>query len=126
MILYPALVFGQGFGAIKKSVILERRLPAAAKFTANSFAVHAAAEASADGCKALAADKLQSAVEVGLIQHNPQLTSNATTPDSIIGIRVLNCYAEAKPEYGMQFGKNANRPPQPSGYKVVADLSGRL
>jgi hypothetical protein len=119
----PALVFGQGFGAVKKSVTLERRLPAAVKLPGSSFSVRATAESAGDSCKALAADKLQSTVEADLIQNNPQLSSNPTSPDAIIGIRVLNCYADAKPEYSMQFGKNANRPPQPTGYRILADLS---
>jgi hypothetical protein len=119
----PAVLLGQGFGKIKKSVILERKLPAAVKLRGNTFVVKATAESGGNNCKALAADKLQSTVEADLIHNNHQLTVNPAAPDTFIAIRVLNCYALATPQYAMQFGKNAGRPQQPSGYKVAADLS---
>src|ERR1039457_7221633 len=121
----PAVVLGQGFGAAKQSVTLERKLPAAVKLPGNSFSVKATAEAAAaaNNCKTLAADKLQSIVETDLIRYNNQLTPNPGAPDTVISIRVLNCSAVSTPEYGMQFGKNAGRSQQPTGYKVAADLS---
>ncbi len=121
----PGVVLGQGFGAAKQSVTLERKLPAAVKLPGNSFSVKATAEAAAAGvnCKALAADKLPSIVETNLIRNNNQLTPNPGAPDTVISIRVLNCSAASTPEYGMQFGKTAGRSQQPIGYKVAADLS---
>src|ERR1022692_777129 len=121
----PGVVLGQGFGAAKQSVTLERKLPAAVKLPGNSFSVKATAEAAAAGvnCKALAADKLPSIVETDLIRNNNQLTPNPDAPDTVISIRVLNCSAVSTPEYGMQFGKTAGRGQQPTGYKVAADLS---
>jgi len=120
-----AVVLGQGFGTVKQSVTLERKLPAAVKLPGNSFIVKATAEAAAAGvnCKALAADKLPSIVETDLIRNNNRLTPNPGAPDMVISIRVLNCSAVSAPEYGMQFGKNAGRSQQPIGYKVAADLS---
>ena len=122
--LCPAVLLGQGFGAVKQSVTLERKLPAAVKLPGNSFNVKATAEAAAgNNCKALAADKLQSIVETDLVRYNNQLTPNPGAPDTVISIRVLNCSAASTPEYGMQFGKNAGRSQQPTGYRVAADLS---
>jgi hypothetical protein len=119
----PAVVLGQGFGKIKKPVMLDRKLPAAVKLQGNTFIVKATAEAAVNSCNALAADKLQSTVEADLIHNNNQLILNPAAPDTSISIRVLSCYAVARPQYAMQFGKNPNRPQQPSGYKVTADLS---
>ena len=122
VVICPAVVLGQGFGAVKQTVTLERKLPAAVRLTGNSFTVKATAEG-ADHLKALAADKLPSLVETDLIRNNNQLTPNPGAPDTLISIRVLNCSAVSTPEYAMQFGKTAGRGQQPTGYKVAADLS---
>src|ERR1039458_4551047 len=83
---------GPGIGAVKQSVTLERKLPAAVKLPGNSFNVKATAEAAAgNNCKALAADKLQSIVETDLVRYNNQLTPNPGAPDTVISIRMLNC-----------------------------------
>ena len=59
IVLWPALLPGQGFGSLKKTIVLERKLPAAVKLPGNAFNVKATAEKPQDECQKLAADKLQ-------------------------------------------------------------------
>jgi len=58
------LLPGQGFGKLKKTIVLERKLPAAVKLPGNAFDVRVSAEKPQDPCEKLAADKLQSMVEI--------------------------------------------------------------
>jgi hypothetical protein len=44
ILLYPGWLAGQGFGTLKKTIVLERKLPAAVKLPGNSFDVKASAE----------------------------------------------------------------------------------
>src|SRR5271157_5149428 len=107
IVLNPALLPGQGFGKLKKTIVLERKLPAAVKLPGNSFDVKVSAEKPLDPCEKLAADKLQSMVETNLIRFNSQLELNPDRPDARIVLTVLTCYAVAKPEYNtLLSGKN--------------------
>lgn len=39
IVWYPASLSGQGFGKLKKTIVLERKLPAAVKLPGNAFDV---------------------------------------------------------------------------------------
>ncbi len=120
--LCPALLPGQGFGKLKKSIVLDRKLPAAVKMPGNAFDVKVSAEKPYDPCEKLAADKLQAMVETNLIRFNSQLTLNPDKPDTLIVLKVLICNAIATPEHNTVLsGKNKGQQ-QPSGVKV----NGRL
>ena len=122
IVLCPALLPGQGFGKLKKTIILERKLPAAVKLPGNAFNVKVSAEKPQDPCGKLAADKLQSMIETDLIRFDSQLELNPDRPDTLISLRVLVCNAVATPQYNtLLSGKNKGQR-QPSGMKV----NGRL
>jgi hypothetical protein len=122
IVLYPVLLPGQGFGTLKKTIVLERKLPAAVKLPGNAFNVKVSAEKPQDPCEKLAADKLQSMIETSLIRFNSQLELNPDKPDTLIVLKVLICNAVATPQYNtLLSGKNKGQP-QPSGVKV----NGRL
>jgi len=120
--LGPALLPGQGFGNLKKTVVLERKLPAAVKLPGNAFNVKVVAEKPQDPCEKLAADKLQAMVETSLIRFNSQLELNPDKPDTLISLKVLVCNAVATPEHTtLLSGKNKGSQ-QPSGMKVNGHL----
>src|ERR1019366_3448062 len=122
IVLCPALLPGQGFGKLKKTIVLERKLPAAVKLPGNAFNVKVSAEKPQDPCGKLAADKLQSMIETNLIRFNSQLELNPDRPDTLVVLKVLICNAVATPKYNtLLSGKNQGQH-QPSGVKV----SGRL
>jgi hypothetical protein len=120
--LCPAWLPGQGFGTLKKTIVLERKLPAAVKLPGNAFDVKVSAEKPQDPCEKLAADKLQSMIETTLIRFNSQLELNPEKPDTLIVLKVLICNAVATPTYNtLLSGKNKGQR-EPSGVKV----NGRL
>lgn len=121
--LCPALLSGQGFGAIKKTVTLERKLPAAVKLPGNAFSVKATAEKPQDPCEKLAADKLQSMVETSLVRFNSQLELNPDKPDTLIALKVLICHAVATQEHDTLLeSKKQAQQKQPTGVKVDGHL----
>ena len=120
LVLCPACLPGQGFGKIKKTVVLERKLPAAVKLPGNAFDVKASAEKPQDPCEKLAADKLQSMVETSLIRFNSQLELNPDKPDTLIVLKVLICNAVATPEHNTLPG--GKKKEQPRGMKVNGHL----
>jgi len=118
IVWYPALLPGQGFGKLKKTIVLERKLPAAVKLPGNAFNVKVSVEKPQDPCAKLAADKLQSMIETSLIRFNSQLELNPDRPDTLIVLKVLICNAVATPKYNtLLSGKNKGQR-QPSGVKV--------
>jgi hypothetical protein len=122
ILLYPGWLAGQGFGTLKKTIVLERKLPAAVKLPGNSFDVKTSAEKPLDPCEKLAADKLQSMIETSLIRFNSQLELNPDKPDTLIVLKVLICNAASTPEYStLLSGKNKGQRQQ-TGVKV----NGRL
>jgi hypothetical protein len=122
IVLWPALLPGQGFGSLKKTIVLERRLPAAVKLPGNAFNVKATAEKPQDQCEKLAADKLQSMVETSLIRFNSQLELNPDKPDTLIALKVLICNAVATQEHDTQLIGKKKGQQQPSGVKVNGHL----
>src|ERR1035437_7336978 len=93
---YPALLSGQGFGKLKKTIVLERKLPAAVKLPGNAFNVKVSAEKPQEPCGKLAADKLQSLIETNLIRFNSQLELNPDRPDTLVVLKVLICRSEER------------------------------
>jgi hypothetical protein len=122
MVLCPALLPGQGFGALKKTIVLERKLPAAVKLPGNAFDVKATAEKPQDPCEKLAADKLQSMVETSLIRFNSQLELNPDKPDTLILLKVLVCNAVATPVHDTLLAGKKNGQQPLSGVKVDGRL----
>ena len=122
IVWYPALLPGQGFGKLKKTIVLERKLPAAVKLPGNAFNVKVSAEKPQDPCGKLAADKLQSLIETNLIRFNSQLELNPDRPDTLVVLKVLICNAVATPKYSTLLSGKGKGQQQPSGVKV----NGRL
>ena len=122
MVWYPALLPGQGFGKLKKTIVLERKLPAAVKLPGNAFDVKVTAEKPQDPCQKLAADKLQSMIETSLIRFNSQLDLNRDKPDTRVVLRVLICSAVATPKYNTLLSGKSKGQQQPSGVKVNGHL----
>jgi hypothetical protein len=122
LVLCPAGLPGQGFGTLKKTIVLERKLPAAVKLPGNAFDVKTSAEKPQDPCEKLAADKLQSMIETSLIRFNSQLEINPDKPDTLIVVKVLICNAAATPQYNTLLSGKTKGQRQPSGVKV----NGRL
>src|ERR1035441_8298111 len=122
IVLCPALLPGQGFGALKRVVLVERRPPAAVKLPGNGFNVKATAEKPQDECQKLAADKLQSMVETSLIRFNSQLQLNPEKPDTLISLKVLICSAVATPVHDTLPGAKKRGQEQLSGVKVNGHL----
>ena len=118
----PALLPGQGFGALKKTVTLERKLPAAVKLTGNAFDVKVSAEKPQDQCQKLAADKLQAMVETSLIRFNSQLELNPDTPDTLVVLRILICNAAATAEHDTLLAAKSKNQQQSTGTKVDGHL----
>jgi len=87
----PFLTFGQGFGQgiakLKKTVTLERKLPAAVQLPGSTFAVKATAP---NPQYRDVAEKLRQMVETELVRFNSQLSPNQDAPDSIITLTVSN------------------------------------
>jgi hypothetical protein len=125
IVWYPASLPGQGFGKLKKTIVLERKLPAAVTLPGNAFDVKVTAEKPQDPCGKLAADRLQSMVETNLIRFNSQLELNPDKPDTVIGLRVQICNAVAKPEYNTLLSGKSKGQQQPSGVKVNGRLEMR-
>jgi hypothetical protein len=121
-VVCPVLLLGQGFGKLKKTIVLERKLPAAVKLPGNAFDVKVSAERPQDPCEKLAADKLQSMVETSLIRFDSQLELNPDQPDTLIVLKVLLCNAAATPEYNTLLSRKDKGQQRPSGMKVDGRL----
>jgi hypothetical protein len=119
--LMPVLLSGQGFGTLKKTIVLERKLPAAVVLPGKSFDVKVTAEKPQDECEKLAADKLQAMVETNLIRFNSQLELSPESPDTQIVLKVLVCNALATPVNDSLPGKK-NSKTQITGVKVDGHL----
>ena len=89
--LLPSLLFGQGFGGgiakLKKSVSLERKLPAAVDMPGKTFTVKVTA---ANPQYRDVAGKLQQMVETELLRFNTQLSPSPDAPETIISVAVSN------------------------------------
>ena len=120
--LLPAVLSAQGFGKIKKSVVLDRKLPAAVKLTGSSFAVKVTAEKPQDNCQKAAADKLQAMVETSLVRFNSQLELNPDKPDTVVSLKILICNAVATEEHDTLLAGKKNHSNQPTGVKVNGHL----
>jgi len=122
ILLCPVLLPGQGFGTLKKTITLERKLPAAVKLPGVAFNVTASAAKLQDPCQKTAADKLQSLVETDLIRFNSQLELNPARPDTLIVLKVLACSAVATEKHDTLLSGRKNGQRQASGLKVTGHL----
>lgn len=86
LVLGAGAIFAQGFGKVKKSVVLERKLPAAVTLPGKSFEVKVTA---ANPQQQEVAANMQQVIETDLARYNPDLHVSEK-PDSIIAVRVLN------------------------------------
>ena len=76
-----------------KTIVLERKLPAAVKLPGNAFDVKVSAQKPQDPCGKPAAEKLQSRIETSLSRFNSQLELNPDKPDTLIVDRSLTVAA---------------------------------
>ena len=122
------MMLAQGFGGRKKTIVLERRLPAAAKLPGSSFSVKVAAQ---NPQYMDVAQELQSVVETQMIRYNSDLSPADDKPDATIAIRVLNYNLTQRAESDLaatsltHIGKNSNRgsQQQPAATRVTGNLA---
>jgi len=125
-LLIPVATLGQGFGGRKKTIVLERKLPAAAKLPGSSFNVRVAAQ---NPQYKDVADKLQSVIETQLIRYNSDLSPSDDKPDATIAIRVLNYNLTQRAETDLtasltHVGNNQQgRQQQPTSVRVTGNLA---
>ena len=105
-----------------KTIVLERKLPAAVKLPGNAFDVKVSAQKPQDPCGKPAAEKLQSRIETSLSRFNSQLELNPDKPDTLIVLKVLICNAVATQEHDTQLIGKKKGQQQPSGVKVNGHL----
>src|SRR5665213_1007093 len=128
VLLVPAMLSAQGFGGRKKTIVLERKLPAAAKLPGSSFSVKVVAQ---NPQYMDVAQKLQSVVETQMIRFNSDLSPTDEKPDATIAIRVLNYNLTQKAEADLgassltHVGKSSNRnqQQQPTATRVTGNLA---
>ena len=127
MVFVPAMMLAQGFGGRKKTIVLERKLPAAAKLPGSSFNVKVTAT---NPQYMDVASKLQSVVETQMIRFNTDLSQSDDKPDATIAIRVLNYNLTQKAESDLAASslshvtKNSNRNgQQPTANRVTGNLA---
>ena len=126
--LLPPLLPAQGFGKSKKTVTLERRLPALVHVTANSYSVKVAAR---NPQYRDVAEKLQTIVETELAKYNRKLTVDTQKPDMVISLNIINFsvpqpIAVQNTSTPITFGKKNNQPRQQQTsvtYKVTGTLT---
>jgi hypothetical protein len=127
----PFLTFGQGFGQgiakLKKTIVLQRKLPAAVELPGSTFAVKATA---ANPQYRDVAEKVRQMVETELVRFNSQLSPNEDAPDSIVSLSVTNFNvpppAATSDPYAapLTMGNKKNSgPQQPTAYTISGTLS---
>ena len=127
--MLPALLSAQGFGGRKKTIVLERKLPAAAKLPGSSFSVKVVAQ---NPQYMDVAQKLQSVVETQMIRFNSDLSPTDDKPDATIAIRVLNYNLTQKAESDLaassltHIGKSSNRNQQQQQQPTATRVTGNL
>jgi hypothetical protein len=121
------MLSAQGFGGRKKTIVLQRKLPAAAKLPGSSFSVKVVAQ---NPQYMDVAQKLQSVVETQMIRFNSDLSPTDDKPDATIAIRVLNYNLTQKAEADLgassltHIGTSSNRnQQQPTATRVTGNLA---
>jgi len=130
--LVPSLTFGQGFGQgiakLKKTITLQRKLPAAVQLPGSAFTVKVTA---VNPQYREVAEKLRQMVETEIMRFNAQLSPADSDGDSIISIAVNNFnvpqptatsdpYA-APLAVGNKHGGGA--PQQPTAYTITGTIA---
>lgn len=127
-VLIPSLLPAQGFGKLKKTITLERRLPAAVHITANSYSVKVTTR---NTQYQDVAEKLQQTVETQLAKYNDRLTVDTQKPDMVISLSITNFnvpqpIAIRNSSTPITFGKNKNNAPRQSQTSVIYKITGTL
>lgn len=128
MTLYPAAVRGQGFGKLKKSIVLQRKLPAAVKLPGHAFNVKVTAQ---NPQYKDMSQNLQEIIETELAKYNNQLVLNPDQPDTVVAVAVLNFnvpppVAVVDPSMAAVAAANQKKHkpmPGPTAYKITGTLS---
>ena len=128
----PCLTFGQGFGhgiaKLKKTVTLERKLPAAIQLPGSTFQVKVTA---VNPQYREVAEKLRQMVETEIMRFNAQLSPAETGADSIISVAVSN-FNVPKPTatsdpYAAPLAignkHSGGAPQQPTAYTITGTLA---
>jgi RNase H-fold protein (predicted Holliday junction resolvase) len=128
MTLYPVAVRGQGFGTFKKSVVLQRKLPAAVKLPGQKFNVKVT---STNPQYKELSQNLQEIIETELAKYNNQLVLDPEQPDTVVAVTVLNFsvpppVAVADSSLAAVAALNQKQhkqTPAPKAYKITGTLS---
>jgi hypothetical protein len=128
----PCLTFGQGFGhgiaKLKKTVTLERKLPAAIQLPGSTFQVKVTA---VNPQYREVGEKLRQIVETEIMRFNSQLSPAESGADSVISVAVSNYNvpqptATADP-YAAPLALGGNKhngaPQQPTAYTITGTLA---
>jgi tetratricopeptide (TPR) repeat protein len=120
---FSARVHAQGFGKFKKTITLQRKLPAVAQLPGDTYAVSATAS---DARNKPLTDKLKAIVETELARYNAKLTVDSNKPDTRISLNILNVDVSqpipiTSTTIPLNYGKKGMTQPQqkPSGYKIT-------
>ena len=127
-ILNPSPLPAQGFGKSKKTITLERRLPALVHVTASSYSVKVATRNSQYRD---VAEKLQTIVETELAKYDRKLTVDSQKPDMVISLNIINFnvpqpIAVQNTSTQLTFGKNKNNQPRQQQTSVSYKITGTL
>jgi len=122
LIAFAGSAHAQGFGKFKKTITLQRKLPAVATLPGDTYAVTVTA---ADAKNKPLADKFKAIVETELARYNPKLTVDPNKPATRISLNILNVdVAQPVPVTSttipLNFGRKGAAPLQqkPTGYKI--------
>lgn len=124
--LLAASLNAQGFGKFKKTVTVQRKLPAIVELPGNTFDVVVTAS---DAKNAPLTDKLKAVVETELARYNAKLMVDSKNPNTRIILKILNVDVPrpvpiTSTTIPLSYGKNKNKnttqnPAKPTGYKVT-------
>jgi hypothetical protein len=127
--LVPSILLGQGFGGgmtklnLKKTVTLERKLPAAVQLPGTAFDVKVTA---ANPQYRDVAEKLGQMIETELVRFNTELTPTKDAPATVISVSVSNFNvpppAPASDPYAA-LGNKKNGQAQPAAYTITGTLA---
>ncbi|MGH9423796.1 MAG: hypothetical protein ACRD3J_27725, partial [Thermoanaerobaculia bacterium] len=93
VIVATAALAGEGFGMMKKSVILNRSLPAQVRLAGTRIHVHVTAQKKSN---ASIAERMQTELEAELLGNDPALTIDAKNPTTLIEVIILrNDYSDS-------------------------------
>jgi tetratricopeptide (TPR) repeat protein len=123
LLSWVGLANGQGFGKFKKTITLERKLPAVVQLPGDTFNVKVTAS---EAKNAAIAGELRAVVETELGRYNARLLLSPKNPATVISLRILNVDVPqpvpiTSSTTPLSYGKKntASEPPRPDAYKVT-------